>query len=54
MDLYLGLHRDGSVALGTGVGAELGVAADAHRLAFVANKLLPSQVLPAVETVGAV
>lgn len=39
------------MALGTGVGAELGVAADAHWLAFMANKPLPSQVLPAVETV---
>lgn len=54
MELYLGLHGDGSVALGTGVGAELGVAADAHWFAFMADKLLPSEVLPTVETVRAV
>lgn len=42
------------MALGAGVGAELGVAADAHRFAFMADELLPSEVLPTVETVGAV
>lgn len=42
------------MALGAGVGAELGVAADAHRLAFVADEPLPSEVLPTVETVRAV
>lgn len=47
------LHRDGAMALGAGVGAELGVAADAHRLAFVADEPLPPEVLPTVETVRA-
>lgn len=42
------------MALGTGVGAELGVAADAHRLAFVPDEPLPPEVLAAVETVRAV
>lgn len=42
------------MALGAGVGAELGVAADAHRLAFVADVLLSAEVLPAVEAVRAV
>lgn len=42
------------MALGAGVGAELGVAADAHRLAFVADEPLPPEVLPTVETVRAV
>lgn len=41
------------MALGAGVGAELGVAADAHRLAFVADEPLPPEVLPTVETVRA-
>lgn len=50
----LRLHRDWSVALGAGVGAEFGVTADAHRLALVTDKLLPTQVLPAVEAVGVV
>lgn len=40
------------MALGAGVGAELGVAADAHRLALVTDKLPPTQVLSAVEAVG--
>lgn len=42
------------MALGAGVGAELGVAADAHGPSFVADKLLPPEVLSAVETVRAV
>lgn len=42
------------MALGTGVGAELGVAADTHWLAFVADKLLPPKVIPTVEAVRAV
>lgn len=42
------------MALGTGVGAELGVAADTHWLAFVADKLLPPKVVPTVEAVRAV
>lgn len=42
------------MALGTGVGAELGVAANAHRLALVTDKPLPTQVFPAVEAVGGV
>lgn len=42
------------MALGAGVGAELGVAADAHWFAFVADELLPTEVLPTVETVRAV
>lgn len=51
MEMYLRLHGDGSVALGAGVGAELGVAADAHWFAFMADELLPPEVLPTVETV---
>lgn len=47
----LGLHRDGSVALGAGVGAELGVAADAHRPAFAPYEPLPPEVFTTVETV---
>lgn len=39
------------MALGTGVGAELGVAADAHSLAFITDKPLPPEVLPAVKAV---
>lgn len=41
------------MALGAGIGAELGVAADAHRPAFVADKPLPRKILPTVETVRA-
>lgn len=47
----LGLHRDGSVALGAGVGAELGVAADAHRTAFATYEPLPPEVFTTVEAV---
>lgn len=47
----LGLHRDGSVALGAGVGAELGVAADTHRPAFATYEPLPPKVFTTVETV---
>lgn len=42
------------MTLGAVVGAELGVAADAHRLAFVADEPLSPEVLPTVETVWAV
>lgn len=42
------------MALGAGVGTELGVAANAHRLALVTDKSPPTQVLPAVEAVGGV
>ena len=48
---HLCLHRDGSMALGAGVGAELGVAANAHRLALVTDEPLPPEVLATVETV---
>lgn len=41
------------MALGAGVGAELGVAADAHWPAFVADEPLPPEVLTAVETLRA-
>ena len=41
------------MALGTGVGAELGVTADADGPAFVADEPLPPEVLPTVETVRA-
>lgn len=44
------LHRDGPMALGTAVGAEFRVAADAHRPTLAADKPLPPEVLPAVET----
>lgn len=47
----LGLHRDGPMAFGAAVGAELRVAADAHGPTLVADKPLPPEVLPAVETV---
>ena len=50
---HLCFHRDGSMALGTVVGTELGVAADAHRLALAADEPLPPKVLPTVETVRA-
>lgn len=42
-------HRDGSMTLGTGVGTELGVAADTHRPALTADKPLPPEVFPTVE-----
>lgn len=42
------------MTLGAGVGAELGVAADAHRLALVSDEPLSPEVLPTVETVRAV
>lgn len=48
---YLRFHGDGSMALGAGVGAELGVAADAHRLAFIADVPLSPEVFPAVKAV---
>lgn len=41
------------MALGTGVGAELCVAAYAHRLSLAADKFLPPEVLTTVEAVGA-
>lgn len=43
-------HGDGTVALGAGVGAELCVAANAHRPALVTDEPLPPEVLAAVET----
>jgi len=42
------------MALGAGVGAELGVAAHAHRPAFVTDEPLPPEVVSAVETLRAV
>ena len=50
---HLGFKRDGSVALGAGVGAELGVAADAHGPTLAADEPLPPEVFPTVVTVGA-
>lgn len=45
----LGLHRDGSAALGAGVGTELGVAADTHRSPLAADESLPAEVVSTVE-----
>lgn len=42
------------MAVCTGVGTEFGVAADTHRPALTADKPLPSEVFPTVETVRAV
>lgn len=49
----LGLHGDGPAALGAGVGAELGVAADAHRFPLAADESLPTEVIATVEAVRA-
>lgn len=54
MTELLCFHRDGSMALCTVVGTELGVAADAHRPALAADKPFTPKVLPTVETVRAV
>lgn len=43
-------HRDGPMALGAGVGAELCVATNAHRPALVTDEPLPPEVLATVET----
>lgn len=51
---HLCLHWDGSVAFCTGVGAELCVTANTHRLPLASDKPLPAEVLPAVKAVGAV
>lgn len=51
MTELLCFHRDGSMALGAGVGTELGVAADTHRPALAADEPFTPEVLPTVETV---
>lgn len=48
---HLCFHRDGTVALGTAVGAELSVAANTNRSSLVTDKPLPPEVLTAVEAV---
>lgn len=47
----LSFHRDGSVALSAGVGAEFGVTANTHRSAFTTHKSLPPEVFTTIETV---
>lgn len=51
---HLRLHGDGSTALGAGLGAELGVAANTNGLSLDAYVPLPCEILAAVGALGAV